>query len=125
MNLLQMSFTGAVMILAVTVIRALAINKVPKKTFLVLWGIALVRLMIPFSLPSWFSIYSLWNREMPTEGRNYDGGYADTCDTSGRSGHHTAQYCRPCGECLSAGNHLDSWMCSLCVLLCGSLLEIL
>ena len=56
MNLLQMSFTGAVMILAVTVIRALAINKVPKKTFLVLWGIALVRLMIPFSLPSWFSI---------------------------------------------------------------------
>ena len=70
MNLLQMSFTGAVMILAVTVIRALAINKVPKKTFLVLWGIALVRLMIPFSLPSWFSIYSLWNREMPTEGMN-------------------------------------------------------
>ena len=38
MNLLQMSFTGAVMFLAVTVIRALAINKVPKKTFLVLWG---------------------------------------------------------------------------------------
>ena len=70
MNLLQMSFTGAVMILAVTVIRALAINKVPKKTFLVLWGIALVRLMIPFSLPSWFSIYSLWNREMPTERMN-------------------------------------------------------
>ena len=70
MNLLQMSFTGAVMILAVTVIRALAINKVPKKTFLVLWGITLVRLMIPFSLPSWFSIYSLWNREMPTEGMN-------------------------------------------------------
>ena len=31
MNLLQMSFTGAVMILAVTVIRALAINKLPKK----------------------------------------------------------------------------------------------
>ena len=70
MNLLQMSFAGAVMILAVTVIRALTINKVPKKTFLVLWGIALVRLMIPFSFPSWFSIYSLWNREMPTEGMN-------------------------------------------------------
>ena len=74
MNLLQMSFTGAVMVLAVTVIRALAINKVPKKTFLVLWGIALVRLMIPFSLPSWFSIYSLWNREMPTEGMNTTAG---------------------------------------------------
>ena len=120
MNLLQMSFTGAVMILAVTVIRALAINKVPKKTFLVLWGITLVRLMIPFSLPSWFSIYSLWNREMPTEGMNTAAGML-----SGTSAHHTAQYCRPCGECLSAGNHLDSWMCSLCVLLCSSLLEIL
>ena len=63
MNLLQMSFTGAVMILAVTVIRALAINKVPKKTFLVLWGITLVRLMIPFSLPSSISIYSLLGRK--------------------------------------------------------------
>ena len=123
MNLLQMSFTGAVMILAVTVIRAIAINKVPKKTFLVLWGIALVRLMIPFSLPSWFSIYSLWNREIPTVGMN-TAAYADTCNTGGTSGCHTAQYCRPYGECLSTGNHLDSWMCSLCFLLCGSLLEI-
>ena len=118
MNLLQMSFTGAVMILAVTVIRALAINKVPKKTFLVLWGITLVRLMIPFSLPSWFSIYSLWNREMPTEGMNTAAGMLIPVIPA-------EQYCRPCGECLSAGNHLDSWMCSLCVLLCGSLLEIL
>ena len=115
MNLLQMSFTGAVMILAVTVIRAIAINKVPKKTFLVLWGIALVRLMIPFSLPSWSSIY---------RGNEYGGGYADTCNTGGTSGCHTAQYCRPYGECLSTGNHLDYWMCSLCFLLCGSLLEI-
>src|SRR5699024_12447851 len=83
MNLLQMSFTGAVMILAVTVIRALAINKVPKKTFLVLWGIALVRLMIPFSLPSWFSIYSLWNRDMPTEGMNTTAGMLITVIPAG------------------------------------------
>ena len=38
MSLLHMSFAGAVMILAVTVIRALVIYRVPKKTFMVLWG---------------------------------------------------------------------------------------
>ena len=59
MSLLQMSFAGAMMILAITVIRALAINLLPKKTFLVLWGIAVARLLLPFSLPSMFSVYSL------------------------------------------------------------------
>ena len=42
MSLMQMSVAGALMILATTVIRALAINRVPKKTFLVLWGAALI-----------------------------------------------------------------------------------
>lgn len=65
MSLLQMSVTGAVMILAITVIRAITINKVPKNTFLVLWGIALVRLLIPFSFPSCFSIYSLLEQKAP------------------------------------------------------------
>lgn len=59
MSLLKMSIAGAVMILAITVIRTLIINKVPKKTFLILWGIALVRLLTPFSFPSALSIYSL------------------------------------------------------------------
>ena len=40
MSLLQMSVTGGVMILAITVLRALAMNHVPKKTFLALWGAA-------------------------------------------------------------------------------------
>lgn len=65
MSLLQMSVSGAVMILVITVIRALAINRVPKNTFLALWGIALARLLIPFSFPSWFSIYSLLGQETP------------------------------------------------------------
>jgi YD repeat-containing protein len=60
MSLLQMSFAGAVMILVITVIRALTINRLPKKTFLALWGITLVRLLVPFSLPSMFSVYSLF-----------------------------------------------------------------
>ena len=52
MSLLQMSVSGAAMILVITVLRALAINRLPKKTFLALWGAALVRLLVPFSLPS-------------------------------------------------------------------------
>jgi beta-lactamase regulating signal transducer with metallopeptidase domain len=60
MSFLQMSFSGAVMILVITVLRALTIHRLPKKTFLALWGITLVRLLIPFSLPSLFSVYSLF-----------------------------------------------------------------
>lgn len=63
MSLLKMSVAGAVMILAIIVIRALAINRVPKKTFLALWDVALMRLLIPFSLPSGMSIYSLLKRK--------------------------------------------------------------
>ena len=59
MSLLQMSISGAIFILAIVVIRAVTINRLPKKTFLVLWCIALLRLLIPFSIPSVFSIYSL------------------------------------------------------------------
>ena len=59
MSLLQMSFAGAVMILIITLIRALALHRVPKETFRLLWGVALVRLLIPFSFSSGISIYSL------------------------------------------------------------------
>lgn len=59
MSLLQMSVSAAVMIFVITVIRALAINRLPKMTFTVLWGIVLARLLVPFSLPSPLSVYSL------------------------------------------------------------------
>ena len=65
MSLLQMSLSGAVMILVIVVIRALAINKLPKKAFLVLWGVAAARLLIPYSLRSAFSIYSLLEHFAP------------------------------------------------------------
>jgi len=61
MSLLQMSFSASIMILVVIVIRALAINKLPKRTFIALWGIVLMRLLIPFSMPSPFSVYSVIN----------------------------------------------------------------
>lgn len=59
MGLLQMSLSGAVMIAAIVIIRMLAINRLPKRTFLILWGIVVLRLLVPFSVPSAFSIYSL------------------------------------------------------------------
>lgn len=68
MSLLNMSFSGAVFIIAIVIIRAIAINKLPKKTFLVLWMLVLLRLLIPFSIPSIFSIYTLINTKMSTPG---------------------------------------------------------
>ena len=65
MKILQMSLAGGVMILVITVIRALAIERLPKKTFLALWAAALARLLAPVSLPSALSIYSLLARRAP------------------------------------------------------------
>lgn len=59
MTLLDMSISGAVIIMVIVLIRALAINRLPKKTFLFLWGVALCRLLIPFHMPSPFSAYNL------------------------------------------------------------------
>lgn len=59
MSLLQMSFLGTVIILLIVVLRAMLINRLPKKTFLILWWIALIRLLVPFSIKSVTSIYSL------------------------------------------------------------------
>lgn len=60
MSLLQMSFLGTVIILLIVVLRAMLINRLPKKTFLILWWIALIRLLVPFSIKSVTSIYSLF-----------------------------------------------------------------
>ncbi len=77
MNLLQMSFSGAAFITAVVLIRAVAIHKLPKKTFLVLWELVMLRLLIPFSIPSMFSIYTLITHSissttLPEVGTNYN-----------------------------------------------------
>lgn len=59
MTLLHMSISAGIMIFVITVIRTLAINRLPKTTFLLLWGIVLIRLLVPFSWPSPLSVYSL------------------------------------------------------------------
>ena len=58
MDILQMSLSGAVLIIAVVIVRALTLHKLPKKTFLVLWSVVICRLLIPFSIPSRFSFYT-------------------------------------------------------------------
>ena len=62
MNLIQMSFSGTIMILAIIAVRALTVNRLPKKIFVFLWAAVLLRLLIPFSIPSVLSAYTLVER---------------------------------------------------------------
>jgi len=61
MSILQMSIPAGILVIAIIIIRAVALNKLPKKMFLVLWGVAICRLLIPVSIPSRFSFYSIMN----------------------------------------------------------------
>lgn len=54
-----MGFQASLIILAVIICRSILINRLPKKVFLVLWFVALIRLLVPYSFPSVTSIYSL------------------------------------------------------------------
>lgn len=58
MDIFQMSFAASVLIAAIVIIRAFTLHKLPKKTFLILWGVAALRLLLPFSIPSRFSVYT-------------------------------------------------------------------
>ncbi|MCI9336235.1 MAG: M56 family metallopeptidase [Lachnospiraceae bacterium] len=69
-----MAFYGSIMIVVVLLLRALLKNKLPKFVFPVLWGVVLVRLLVPFSLssplslpvPAWLSGFSLAQFEEAT-----------------------------------------------------------
>lgn len=61
MTLFEMSLSSIAIVLTVIVIRALFLHKLPKKIFLILWGIVLCRLFLPFSIHSEYSIYALMN----------------------------------------------------------------
>lgn len=54
-----MGFQASFIILAVIICRSILINRLSKKVFLVLWFVALIRLLVPYSFPSVTSIYSL------------------------------------------------------------------
>lgn len=52
MNILRISLSASLLILVIVAIRALFLHRLPPKTFLALWGVALCRLLLPFSIPS-------------------------------------------------------------------------
>lgn len=59
MSLLEMSLTGSVMIIVVFLLRSLLLHRLPKKTFVILWGIVAIRLLVPVQIASRWSVYSM------------------------------------------------------------------
>ena len=64
-GILELSLSGGLLILAVILLRALALDRLPKGTFLALWLVAAIRLLVPVSVPSPLSVYSLVRRCRP------------------------------------------------------------
>lgn len=73
MSLIQMSFMGGVFILAVMALRTLLLDRLPKKTFYILWLAVLIRLLAPFSLVSPASVYTLARGSGRAMERTWDG----------------------------------------------------
>lgn len=57
--LLRMGLAGAVLAGVVTVVRALALHRMPKGALLALWALALARFLLPVTVPAPFSAYTL------------------------------------------------------------------
>ncbi len=49
--LLKMSLSGGILILLIALVRMAALNKLPKRMFMLLWSVALLRLLVPAELP--------------------------------------------------------------------------
>lgn len=52
MSILNMSVNASILLILVIIIRMFTRNKVPKQTFLILWGIVALKLLIPYSFYS-------------------------------------------------------------------------
>jgi bla regulator protein BlaR1 len=78
MDILQMSASAGILIILIVLIRLFTINRLPKTMFIMLWGIALLRLIIPFSIPLNFGINNILKKYLtriflkPTELPNGD-----------------------------------------------------
>lgn len=64
MNVLQMSLSAAALIIVIVVIRTFIIHKLPKKTFLVLWGVVVFRLLVPVYVPLPLGVHTLTGRSI-------------------------------------------------------------
>lgn len=58
MGILKMNLIASVMIVLIIIIRTIALHKFSKRVYPVLWGLVMLRLIIPFSIPSKYGIYS-------------------------------------------------------------------
>lgn len=58
MNLLELTIQGGVLIGAILLLRLLGRYRLPGWTFRILWGVALVRLLVPLALPFPWNVYS-------------------------------------------------------------------
>lgn len=65
---LNMSMTGGIVIVLIMAAR-LFLQRVPRKFSYVLWGVALLRLLCPFSVSSVFSVFQVINVPVTEEGR--------------------------------------------------------
>ena len=56
MSIISMTLSASLMIIMIEILRRLAIDKLPKKLFLALWTVTVLRLVIPFSVPFRYSV---------------------------------------------------------------------
>ncbi len=61
MNIMEMSSSAAILVLVIIVIRALAMHKLPKRAFMILWAVAGLRLLLPLQISSPLSVFSIMN----------------------------------------------------------------
>lgn len=74
MTFLRMSTSSITIIFFIILIRLIAMHKLPKRTFLVLWSIVLCRLLIPILIPSKWSLYTFLYQYKKAE---ISGGYSN------------------------------------------------
>lgn len=99
MDLLTMSLSAAVMIAAIVILRALLIDRLPKTTFLILWAVVLLRLLVPVSVPSAWSVYSLLQpKQQSIQTVQEESTVLPQVEPGGFTafGHHNGT-CNPCG----------------------------
>lgn len=58
MGLLELSASGAVLVLVIAVLRGAFGKRLPRRMFCVLWAVALLRLLVPVPLPAPSSVYN-------------------------------------------------------------------
>lgn len=61
MNIIQMSTSATFLLIAIIIVRAIAIDRLPKKIFVLMWSTALLRLLLPFAIPSQLSVFTFYS----------------------------------------------------------------